>query len=147
MIQGAIIGLIIAIVMVIIKKNQEKKALAKVSGEDIIDQPDFAAFFHYASEATFNKKGIKFFDNNGVLTLNGSMLNYQPQLKGQSGLSVDLNNVKVILAPEKRKMKWVEIEDNGTKHYLTSFSQGAFSVDKTKMNEFLIKLKELKSDL
>jgi hypothetical protein len=73
MIQGAIIGMIIAIVMIFVKKHQEKKALANASNEDVLDQPDFMAFFHLASEETFTKKKIKFFDSNGVLTMNGSI--------------------------------------------------------------------------
>ncbi len=137
MIQGAILGLIIAIVMIFIKKSQEKKALAKISNENVIDQPDFVAFFHLASEATFNKKGLKFFDSNGALSLNGKNLNYQPQQKNQPSISIDLSSAKLSLAPEKRKMKWLEIDVDGQKYYFTTFSQGAFSMDKSKMDEFL----------
>lgn len=142
MIQGAIIGIIVAIVLTIIRKNKEKKALAKVMNDDVIDQPDFAAFFHYASEETFNKKGIKFFDSNGVAALNGSQLSYQPDQKGMISLSLDLKEVDLSIAPLKRKMKWLEINDNGTKHYITTFTQGAFSVDKSKMEEFITRLQD-----
>lgn len=147
MLEGAIIGIIVAIVMMIIKKNKEKKALAKVSGDDVIDQPDFAAFFHCASEETFNKKGLKFFDSNGVLTLNGTHLNYQPEQNGQIGLDLDITEVKLKVAPEKRKMKWLEIEKDGKKYYLTTFKQGAFRLDRTQMDEFLEKMIEERSDL
>lgn len=142
MLQGAIIGLIVAIVVVIYNKNKQKKAIDKVMNDDVIDQPDFAGFFHFASEPTFLKSGLKFFDSNGVLTLQGTQLNYQPEQKGKSSISVDIKDAEVSLAPEKRKMKWVEIVHNGEKYYFTSFTQNAFSVDKSKMDEFIAKLKE-----
>lgn len=143
MIEGAIIGVLVAIVMMIIKKNQQKKALAKVMNDDVIDQPDFAAFFHCASEETFNKKGLKFFDSNGLGTLNGSTFNYSPDQKSKTGLSIDLKNVDMKMAPEKRKMKWIEINNDGEKLYFTSFSQGAFSVDIKEMDNFLGKLSDM----
>lgn len=142
MLQGAIVGIIVAIVLTIIRKNKEKKALAKVMNDDVIDQPDFAAYFHYASEETFNKKSIKFFDSNGVATLNGSQLNYQPDQKAMISLSLDLKNAELSLAPKKRKMKWLEINENSTKHYITTFTQGAFGVDKSKMEEFITRLQD-----
>jgi hypothetical protein len=137
MIEGAVIGLIVAIIMIFVKKNQEKKAISKVLNDDVIDQPDFVAFFHFASEATFLKKGFKFFDSNGVLTLHGHNLIYRPNQKGKPVINVDIKTAQLRLAPEKRKMKWLEINDNGNKYYFTTFSPGAFSVDKSKMDEFL----------
>jgi hypothetical protein len=142
MLQGAIIGVIVAIVMMIMRRNQQKKALAKVNNEDVIDQPDFAAFFHYASEETFNKKGLKFFDTNGAATLNGTLFNYSPEQKGKPGLSVDLKDVRVSIAPEKRKMKWIEIAVDDKKLYFTSFNQGAFSIDVKAMEEFMDRLRD-----
>ncbi|CAG5081908.1 hypothetical protein [Parvicella tangerina] len=146
MIEGAIIGVIVAIVLMIIKKNREKKALAKVKGENVLDEPDFAAFFHCASEETFNKKGVKFFDSNGVLTLNGTKLNYQPEQSDKPGIEVDIQEANLKVAPIKRKMKWVEIEVDGDKYYLTTFKQGAFSIDNSEMNDFLELLVENRSD-
>lgn len=143
MLEGALIGMIVAVIVLFIKKNQEKKALAKATNSDVIDQPDFAAFFHYASEKTQSKNGLKFFDHNGALTISGTLLNYVPQQARFKGVSVDLKEVKICLAPVKRKMKWVEIDVDGTKHYFTTFSQGAFSVDRSQMDEFISKLEEL----
>lgn len=147
MIEGAIIGLIVAIVMIIIKKNQQKKELAKVNNDDLIDQPDFAAFFHCASSATFEKKGVKFFDSNGALTLNGSLLTYRPEQKGHKTLTVDLKNADVQVAPEKRKMQWLEIIIDGEKNYFTSFVQNAFSLDKSAMDEFISRVREYNMNL
>ena len=147
MLQGAIIGIIVAIIMIIIRKNKEKKAIAKVMNEDLVDRPDFAAFFHCASQATFEKKGIKFFDSNGALTLNGSMLNYTPDQKNNKAIHVDLTNVQIQMAPEKRKFKWLEIDVDGEKFYLTTFVQNAFSVDKSAMEEFISRVSELNKNL
>ncbi|MCB9195227.1 MAG: hypothetical protein H6598_03295 [Flavobacteriales bacterium] len=147
MLEGAIIGVIVAIVMIIVKKNKEKKALAKVNNDDLIDQPDFAAFFHCASEKTFEKNGLKFFDSNGALTLNGTMLTYQPEQKGHNTLSVDLSKSEVHFAPEKRKMQWLEITVDGEKHFFTSFVQNAFSLDKSAMDEFVSRVKQINSSL
>jgi hypothetical protein len=137
MIQGAIIGLFVAIIVIFVKKSQEKKAIAKNLNNNVLDQPDFIAFFHYASEKTFNKKGIKFFDSNSVLTLNGNRLSYKPEQKGKPSISIDLKASQLVMAPEKRKMKWLEITFEGEKYYFTTFSQKAFSIDTSKMTEFL----------
>ena len=133
--------------MVIYKRNQQKKALAKVNNEDVIDQPDFAAYFHCASESTFTKKGLKFFDSNGAGTLNGTTFSYTPKQKGKEGLTVDLKEAQLTMAPEKRKMKWVEIKTGGEKFYFTSFSQGAFSVDTKDMTAIIERLKEIEPNL
>ncbi len=148
MLLGALIGLIVGIIMIIYKKNQQKKALAKVNTHGILDQPDFSAYFHCASEETFHRKGLKFFDSNGALTLSGPNLSYVPEQRNQPGLSLDLNNVEVQIAPsKKRKMDWLEVNDSGKKYYLTSFTQNAFSVDKSKMDEFLTLVREIKVGL
>lgn len=147
MLEGAIIGLIIGVVMVIYKRNQQKKVLAKINNDDLIDQPDFAAFFHYASETTFNKKGLKFFDTNGAGTLNGKVFTYTPEQKNKPVVSINIEEVEISLAPEKRKMKWVEFVIKGEKLYFTSFNQGAFSIDNKEMEEFIDKLREIKPEL
>ncbi|MCB9189944.1 MAG: hypothetical protein H6600_08945 [Flavobacteriales bacterium] len=143
MIEGAIIGLIVAIVMIFYKKHKEKNAINKVMNNEVIDQPDFAAYFHCASEKTFSGKGFKFFDTNGVLTLNGSLLTYKPDQKNSPAIEIDLNNAVLSLAPQKRKMKWIEITYNNDKLYFTTFKQNAFSLDQKQMEEFLkLTLKE-----
>lgn len=147
MLFGALIGVIVAIIAIAIKKNMEKKALKEATDGDLLDTPDYAAFFHYASEETFGKKGFRFFDTNGALTIHGTVITYKPQQKNKGEVVLDITKTTLKRAPEKRKMKWLEIDDNGKKHYFTSFSQNAFNVDKSEMDRFLRKLAEIRRDL
>ena len=142
MLQGAIIGIIVAIIVMIIQKNKQKKALAKLNGPDVLDRPEYSAYFHYATEKTFLKKGFKFFDNNGVLYMNGTNLSYEAH-KATNTITFDLSQCNVSYAGLKRKMKWICIEQSGTKHYFTTFEQGAFKMDRSEMDRFIDKLKGL----
>lgn len=147
MLVGALIGVLVAIIAIAVRKSMENKAMKKAMGDDVLDSPDYGAFFHYASEQTFNKKGMRFFDTNGALTINGTVITYKPQQPKKNEIVLDIAKATLKRAPEKRKMKWLEIESNGTKHYFTSFSQGAFSVDKSEMDRFLRKLAEIRKGL
>ncbi len=143
MLLGALIGVIVAIIVITIKKSNEKKAMKNLLDNDLVDTPEYAAFFHYATETTQNRKGIKFFDSNGPLFINNNTIHYTNKLNKET-LEFNLANCNVSLAPEKRKMKWIEIEKDGVKHYFTSFSQGAFTMDKKEMDKFISKLREIK---
>ena len=142
MLLGALIGLIVAVIMIIIKKSREQKALNKLNNSDTLDSPDYSAYFHVASENTFNSKGFKFFDNNGVLFLNGTNLVYQART-AKAAAEFDLATASVSYAGMKKKMKWVCIEGNNSKLYFTTFKQGMFALDKTEMDRFIEKVKLL----
>lgn len=139
MLFGALIGLIIAIISIYLKKLRDKKALEQLTNNNLIDTPEYAAYFHYANEKTYLSKGFKFFNSNGVLYITGKTIFYKPQ-KGNETLDFDIDTCKISLAAEKKNMKWVCIEKNGTKHYFTSFSQSFFKLDKTEMDNFLKQL-------
>ena len=142
MIQGAIIGLFVAIIMMIIKKNKEKKALAGINNSEMLDTPEYSAYFHHATETIFTGKGFKFFDNAGVVYVNGEILNYKAD-KSSDPIAFDLSTCPIEYAGLKKKMKWISIDLNGTKHFFTTFKQGGFSLDKSEMDRFIEKLKEL----
>lgn len=142
MLTGALIGLIVALIAIMIKRSQEKKAMQNLLNDGVIDTPEYVAFFHYASEGTQEKTGLKFFDHSGPLYIANNTINYNG-LRNKGNFSFDLNNATITLAPEKRKMKWICIESEGKKHYFTTFSQAFFKLDKTEMDKFIAKLKEL----
>jgi len=143
MLEGAIIGIIVAVIVMMIQKNKQKKALAEVYNSETLDTPSFSAFFHHATEKIFTGNGFKFFDGNGVGYLSGNNFNYKPK----SGLQTfDLSTCTIEYAGKKKKLDWISIDDNGTKHYFTSFQQGAFKMDGSEMNNFIKKLKEISPD-
>ncbi|MBL1279115.1 MAG: hypothetical protein COA33_002515 [Fluviicola sp.] len=140
MLEGAIIGIIVAVIVMMIQKSKQKKALAELNNSDTLDTPEYSAFFHHATEKIFTGKGFKFFDGNGVGYLSGSNFNY----KAKTGLQTfDLTNCTIAYAGKKKKINWISIEDNGTKHYFTSFQQGAFKMDDSEMQKFIAKLQEI----
>ena len=145
MIQSAIIGLIVALIMMLVKKNKEKKALAGINNSEMLDTPEYSAYFHHATETIFNGKGFKFFDNTGVLYVNGKVVNYKAD-KSSDPIAFDLDSCSIEYAGLKKKMKWISIDLNGTKHYFTTFKQGGFSLDRSEMDRFIEKLKELSPD-
>lgn len=143
MLTGALIGVLVAVIVMMMRSNSERNALKKAMNPDVLDTPDYAAFFQYASESTFHKK-MKFIDSNGALTISGTVVTYTPQQRNKSVISFDITKTKLKKAPEKRKMKWLEVDLDGTKHYFTTFKQNAFSVDKAVMDKFLRKLAEIR---
>lgn len=142
MLLGAIIGMIVAIIVILIKNNREKKALSKLNNSDTLDSPDYTAYFHVASENTFKSKGFKFFDASGVLFLSGKNLVFNDRAVSSS-TEFNLATSSISYAGVKKKMKWVCIEQKDSKLYFTTFKQGLLALDKTEMDRFIEKLKLL----
>ncbi|HIP32683.1 MAG TPA: hypothetical protein EYG86_07980 [Crocinitomicaceae bacterium] len=143
MLEGALIGLIVAVVVMLFKKNKQKKALAEINNSDTLDTPSYSAFFHHSPESIFKGKGFKFFDTNGVGYISGNNFNYKTK---KDTLTFDLATCGVEYAGKKKKLDWVSIEDNGVKHYFTSFQQGAFKLNDSEMDNFIEKLQQLKPE-
>ena len=139
MLEGALIGLVVGLVIAFIKKNKHKKAIESITNSDMLDTPEYTAYFHHSLEPMFKGKGLRFFDSNGVGYISGNTFNYKTK---DTTDSFDLTQCKIQNAGKKKKLDWIEIEQNGTKHYFTSFKQGAFKLDDSEMENFIAKLKE-----
>ena len=121
-IEGAIIGGVIGLVVVIVTasaKDQKYKKLLKT-----ITQPiEYSGLYHYASFKRY-KNSFKFFDSYGVLYLVGKMVYYKTS---ESGTPVAFNLGECTVQPEAdwRMLKWFSITTPpGEKFYFNSNKMG-----------------------
>ncbi len=135
MLTGALIGLIVGVIFVLIKSNKEKRLLSSSKNQDLIDSPDFASIFYIATEEKFKGKSLKFYDYTGYGYLSNGIFNFQDQ-SGKK-LSFDLKEVSVGF-PEhkKRKLTWVSFTTDKNTYYVTCFTTNLFSVDRSSAQKF-----------
>lgn len=121
-VEGAIIGGLIGLVVVIVTysaKEQKYRKLLKTVTEPI----DYSALYHYASFKRY-KNSIKFFDSYGILYLIGKTVYYKTSETG-SPLSFNLNECTVQAEADWRMFKWFSITTPaGEKFYFNSNKMG-----------------------
>ena len=121
-IEGAIIGGVIGLVVVVVTfsaKEAKYKKLLKTITEPI----EYSALYHYASFKRY-KNSFKFFDSYGVLYLVGKMVYYKTS---ESGVPVafNLDECSVQQEADWRMLKWFSITTPpGEKFYFNSNKMG-----------------------
>lgn len=135
MLTGALIGLIVGVIFVVIKSNKEKRLLAPSKNADLIDSPEFSSIFYISTEEKFKSKSLKFYDYTGY----GYIKNDTFYFEDQSGKSLRLAIEKDAVGfPElkKRKLTWVSFKTEKNTFYITCFTTNLFSVDRSSAEQF-----------
>ena len=121
-IEGAIIGGVIGLVVVVVTfsaKEAKYKKLLKTITEPI----EYSALYHYASFKRY-KNSFKFFDSYGVLYLVGKMVYYKTSEAGVP-VAFNLDECSVQQEADWRMLKWFSITTPpGEKFYFNSNKMG-----------------------
>lgn len=122
--EGAIIGGVIGVVVVIITysaKDSKYKKLLKTITEPV----EYSALYHYASFKRY-KNSFKFFDSYGILYVIGKTVYYKAS-ETAAPESFNLNECSVQEEADWRMLKWFSITTPaGEKFYFNSNKMGGF---------------------
>ncbi len=124
MLEGAIIGAIIGLLVVVFSFFAKEQKYNKIL-KTITEPMEYAALYHYASAKRY-KNSFKFFDSYGALYLVGKTLYYKASPTGPP-VSFDLSTCTVQAEADWRKLKWFSVTTAaGEKYYFDSNKMGAF---------------------
>jgi len=123
-VQGAIIGAVVGLVVVIFNATAKDKKFQKLM-KTVAGPVDYSGLYHYASFKRY-KTSFKFFDSYGALYLIGKMVYYKTK-ETEPPLSFNLAECSVQAEPDWRLLKWFSITTPaGEKFYFDSNKMGAF---------------------
>jgi hypothetical protein len=123
MLQGAIIGGIMGLLIYFFIYNAKDRKYQRIFNGLSKGDLKYAGLYHYASAKRF-RNGFKFFDSYGALYLKGNTLFYKDDER-KDPLSFDMNLCTVKEEPDWRMMKWFSVTTPvGEKYFFNSHKMG-----------------------
>lgn len=125
MLTGAIIGGLVALLVLIINTRTKQQKFSKIQ-QVLPANVEYSGLYHYATGNRY-KKSLKYFDSYGVLYLTGNSAYYKTSEAGEP-IKFNLEECTVSQENNWRGMKWFSIATpSGEKHYFNSNKPGAFT--------------------